>query len=647
MGILTRKQPARPAPTIRRPTSERSCTAQKRHGGSCSNWAVKGGSTCFAHTPSNRPVGEQSNTKGSMVAASTNLKFSGVSWKEWRVGNRAWQEEAWRLYDITGQLRFVARSVANSMSLCNLYVTELDEAGNEIGETEDEQINALAAKPLGTGPAKAEAVQAMGLQLFVSGETFLVSEARPDREGGDHWYVVSGAEIRKVGNEVVITRPPQCGGGDLVITDQHLLIRIWTPHPREQCEPDSPVRAAIPDLLELESIRKRKFSELDSRLTGGGVWFLPDSIDFPHGDDRPDGAEGFSQELSEAMSMSMQDRANARAFSPLIATVNDDVLDKIRDPFTFWSEMSSELTNMQDSALRSLAQDLDAPVSMMLGSEDTNHWSAWLIEETTIKTHYEPPLNRIADALTREYLYPALEYLGYEDVKRYAFRFSTAPLRVRADRTADAMELYKLGLLSDAALLEAAAFTEEDIPDDEEKAKRLARDIMESQPSVGLLDPEIRRLAGFEDDVAEQAPIQVQSEVAPQQEEIEPPEQRALPEQADAPPEEQPDGLTAACEVSVLRALELAGGRLVPHRERGDTPKHRLHTLISAGDRPTADKALHDAWNHLHVIASAYSLNSGELETLLHGYVTELITRGIEHNPAALSALVRVARNGR
>lgn len=646
MGILNRRQHDRPAPPVRRPSRERSCTAEKRHGGSCSNWAVRGGNTCHAHTRNTRPVGERSNTNGSIVAASTNLRFTGASWREWRVGNRAWQEEAWRLYDITGQLRFVARSVANSMSLCNLYVTELDEAGNEIGETEDEQINALASKPLGTGPAKAEAVQAMGLQLFVSGETFLVSESRTAREGGDRWYVVSGAEIRKVGGEVVITRPPQCGGGELVITDQHLLIRIWTPHPREQCEPDSPVRSAIPDLLELEAIRKREFSELDSRLTGGGVWFLPQSLEFPHGDSEPDGAEGFAQNLSETMSISMQDRASARAFTPLIATVDDDVLDKIQAPITFWSEMSAELLNLKEAALRSLAQSLDAPVEMMQGAGETNHWSAWLINEDTIKTHYEPPLNRIADALTREYLYPALEFLGYEDVKKYAFRFSTAPLRVRADRTADAMELYKLGLLSDAALLEAAAFTEDDIPDDDERLRRLARDIIESQPSVGLLDPEVRRLAGFEDDAAPE-PIQVQSEIAPQPDGIEAPQQRALPEQPDTPPEGDTQGLTAACEVSVLRALELAGGRLVPHRERGDVPKHRLHTLISAGDRPTADKALHDAWSHLHVIASAYSINTGELRELLHGYVTELITRGIEHNPAALSALVKVARNGR
>src|SRR5690606_26959730 len=120
--------------------------------------------------------------------------------------------EAWRLYDITGQLRFVANSLAASMSMCRLYVAELDEAGHEMGEATDPAISALAAGPLGRGPAKAEAIRLLSLCLFVAGEAYIVVEADPV---ADSWYVVSGRQVQRRAGKTTVTRPVTHGGGRL------------------------------------------------------------------------------------------------------------------------------------------------------------------------------------------------------------------------------------------------------------------------------------------------------------------------------------------------------------------------------------------------------------------------------------------------
>lgn len=643
MGLLTRRAPAPPAP--RRPPTDRQCTGTTKAGNSCTQWARKGESTCRGHGPRDtRPDGEQSNTRGSMVAASAFVKMSGVSWKEWRFGDREWQTEGWRLYDITGQLRYVANSVANSLSLCSLYVTELDEAGHEIGETEDLAVSALAAVPLGTGDAQAEAVRLAGLNLFVPGEVYIVAEAGGRDDGEDLWFTVSARKVTKQGSDITIKRPMLHGGGDMIYREDEgdRLIRVWTPHGADSDEPDSPTRSALPDLRELETIRKREFAELDSRLAGAGILFVPKGIDFPErpaeeGEEQLTGLEQFQKDLQEAMATSIQDRASASAMVPITVEVDADMIEAIRH-MTFWSDVSDQLLPLKESALKGLAQSLDAPPEMMTGMADANHWAAWWIEENTIKTHYEPLLSRLADALTQGYLVDALTAIG-RDPAKYAYRFSTAALRVRADRSKDALELWDKDLLDDETAIEAADFDIDNMPTGEERKRRMAERAFRENPEFALSDPELRALLGFTGSPPpatgqDQEPIRVESE---------PVEPRALPEQADDPPGQDTAGLVAACELAVLRALELAGGRLVPHRNRGTVPRHQLHTIVGAADRATADRALVDAWEHVPLLATAWGLPAGELRDLLHGYVVELLTHKAEHNRGLLAALLVMA----
>lgn len=368
LGRARTKPP--PPPTPRRPDPTRQCTSTTRAGLRCGQWttaAPRGSKHCHHHIPPTPLAG--------LTAAVAVVDMAGSSWKNWKFGTREWQDEGWRLYDLIGQLHFVANWVGNSVSRCRLYVAEVDESGEPGEEATDQQIAQLASGPLGSGPAKDEALRLLGVNGFVPGECYIIAEADAGPDGGDRWFVVPGRQVRRVGAEIRIHRSQLHGGGDMVYREGvDLILRVHTPHPADPDEPDSPTRAALTDLLEIEALRKREYAELDSRLAGAGMLPLPEGIDFPRGDKDPPGVEGFMQLLMRTMATSLSDRASAEAVAPIMFTVPGEYVDKIK-LVSFATDLSEQILPLREAAVRSLAQSLDIPPEVLLGiGETTNHW---------------------------------------------------------------------------------------------------------------------------------------------------------------------------------------------------------------------------------------------------------------------------------
>lgn len=634
--------------TRRRPSSEQQCTGMNRRGERCRSWGGPSG-TCGTHTLMVNMSGL--STASALTASVAAVQMDGVGWQTWRAGSRAWQSESWRLYDITGQLRFVANWAGNSVSRCRLYVAEVDESGEAANEATDPEIAALAAGPLGSGPAKDEALRLCAINLYVPGECYIIAEADGNTDGDDLWFVVSGRRIKRSGDQLIIKRPLLNGGGDMYFRPGvDLILRVWTPHPDDPDEPDSPARSAIPDLRELEAIRKRGFAELDSRLSGAGLLPLPKNMTYPRGDKDPAGIAGFTAYLGRVMSKSLQDRASAEAMVPIMFEVDTDVLDKIK-PITFWSELSDQLLPMRQAAIQSLAQSLDVPPEILLGQGDVNHWSGWLISEDAVTTQIVPLLSRIADALTTGYLRGALEAMG-EDPDRYVYAFDTAPLTTRPNRAADALNYHAVGLISDEAAVESGAFRPDQMPSKQERLRRLAEAAILSNPAL-LEDPVLRDLVGIPG-----APVAISLPGPPQDQP--PPANPAPPAPA---PVEEPRGLptqtpqtddnaavTVVAGLAVRRALALAGGRLVAHTMRDrwpDTPRYQLHTRHGEITTARAEVVLRGAWEDMPNVAADLGLDTDQLIRLLHGFTVELLTRGMAYDPALLRDTISAAMGGR
>lgn len=608
-----------------------------------------------------------------IIAAVTQVDLGpGSSWKSWRFGNADWQAESWRLYDVVGEHGKLARRVGAACAKARLYVTEVDESGEETGEVKDPGIRALAGIPLGTGAGRDENLRLVGAGLAAAGECWLVGEDVLGKVGDPvavrgRWFVVTGASLSGGnGQPVKVKRPRSHGGGELRLIDKRdVLIRCWFSHPNNPDEADSYARSAIPVLREIELLTKRQFAELDSRLTGAGMMPVPESATLPRGPDDPEGISGTMALMQRTMAASMMDQSTAAAMMPILFSVPDELMDKIdaMKPITFWSPLSAEIPQMKSDAIVRFASFPDIPAESLTGMGQANHWSAWLISEEGIRWIGQY-LGVLADALTQGFLRFTLAAMGVENPERYAYAFDTSPLAARPNRLEDAVTLRDRNLLSDVEVVRAGAFDPEQMPKDDELMRQRLWDLVKADPSL-IRDPAVQKALGL----PEVAPA-----VSPTPEAISEPDEDDRP--VNGPPEldggdprpaitasleariaalSAPPGpqavFNAAAKLLVLRALELAGGRLATPAERHgrwkDVPRHDLHHEVGPIPKAKAEQVLAGAWAHVPIAAADLGVDAGDLGVLLNGYVMELLTRGIRHSDDLLFHGLSIANQGR
>jgi hypothetical protein len=622
--------------------------------------------------PGSRPV--------ALTAAAVPINLGdAASWQMFKLGDHRWQWEAWRHYDICGEMRFVVNWVGQAISRCRMYAATITDDGAVGEEAEDAQVKLIAETMFGTPAAKAQAQRLMGINMMVAGDVFIVAEgyqsAADGKGAADKWYVCSSSEVFRRGDDIMVKRSITHGGGTYKLKpNTDLLIRAWNPHPRRYDAADSTVRAILPVLRELEQCTKRVFAELDSRLAGAGILLLPDGIDFPRqpqanpGDAQPTGLEGFAELLQRTMATSMQQRDNAAAIVPIILQVATEALDKIKH-LTFDSSISEHISQMRKDAVSRMAMSLDIPPEVLTGMGGSNHWSSWQIEESSIKIHIEPLLIQLADALNIGYFQPALKAAGVTDPEKYTLWFDVGPLAVRPNRADQALQFSDKELISAKAARTNAAFTDDDAPDDKELLYNLVKALVLAQPTYAT-DPEVQKVLGLPP-IATPAPA-----AAPGGDSLMPGDPgydeagadpadvgaRGLPQfpsvaDAEAGKGQKLGALAAsigtrsplfyASDAAVRRAMELAGGRLVagPARARYSVPKHELHTRV-VPEQARVPALLAGAWTHVREQAPALGVDPDELEELLGGYCAELLTRGVVHEPRMLDAALIHIRSG-
>ncbi|MFN2345169.1 MAG: hypothetical protein ABR616_05600 [Dermatophilaceae bacterium] len=465
--------------------------------------------------PQPAPPARAAAPLNSIVAAAR--KISGARMK--RAAAEGWQDEAWDLYDEVGELRFVANQHANAVSRAKLFAAHVpfgDEEPVPIERDHDETsadaetVAAVVGSMAGGMVGRSELLRRLALQMFVPGDGYLVGlpdgvldvaaptdDDRPADTLGPEgaptvdslvWHALSVSEVSSRGSTIVLSI------GDArreIDADNVVLIRVWRPHPRRWWAADSPVRANLPVLRELVGLTKHVGASIDSRLAGAGLLVLGQSVSVvtPAAEDDPDGTDeeppSFVDALIETMTIPIKDRDSAAAVVPLTIQVPDDVVDKIQH-ITFETPFDKEAKELRDEAIRRLALGLDAPPEALLGMGGTNHWSAWQIEESSVKIHIEPVLALICDALTTQYLWPVLEEANVADARSYVVWFDTADLTLRPNRSAEAAAAFDRGQLSGEALRRHSGFDDADAPEQDDVDPIVARalDLVAQAPSL-------------------------------------------------------------------------------------------------------------------------------------------------------------------
>lgn len=416
----------------------------------------------------------------------------------------AWQEEAWELHDLIGEQRFLGNTLAGRMSQAAFYVGRLDPTaspGTRPEPVEDATIQRVL-DAIGDGPAGfAQIIHRAGVNLFVAGEGWLVGipprliPGTPEHKAatdltGQLRLVDRAAADQKIEDDILTMRwrmlsvaeidTDQSGTAKIQLEDgvtveapasQLYLVRLWRPHPRYAWEADSPTRASLPVLRELLGLTMSISAQIDSRLAGAGILLISDqasaALKQAAGIDPSSSDDPFVDTLIDTMVTPIKDRSAASAVVPLVVTVPADVVDRVKH-ITFSTPLDKESQKLRDEAIRRLALGQDAPPELLLGVGGMNHWGAWLVREDVVKTHLEPPLALICDALTTEYLRPILIAMGKtpEEAEEHVVWYDVDNLISRPNRGEDAKELYDRGAITDKALREANGFEEGDAPEE-------------------------------------------------------------------------------------------------------------------------------------------------------------------------------------
>src|SRR5690625_4623107 len=402
-----------------------------------------------------------------------------------RVGQTAdWQNDAWDLFDLVGEQRFLATTLAGRLSQAGFYVGTMGEATTDAPEPSDNAAANDLLTNIGGGPAGlAQVIHRLALNLWVAGDGWLVgippevldgstrdgaglAPSRPSPPSLD-WRTLSVSEVSQ-GRDGEVTLNLDHDSQVTAHVDDLWLVRVWRPHPRRSWEADSPTRASLPVLRELVGLTMHISAQVDSRLAGAGLLLVPQSaqqaLRAAAGVDE-DAGDQFTEALMEAMMTPIQDRDSASAVVPLVVTVPDEAADKF-EHISFSSPLDGEARELRDEAIRRLALGQDAPPELLLGTGGMNHWGAWLVREDVVTTHLEPPLALISDALTTQYLWPALIEQGMkpEEAEQYVIWYDVSDLVARPNRSDDAKALHASGVLSDEALRRETGFDENDAP---------------------------------------------------------------------------------------------------------------------------------------------------------------------------------------
>src|SRR5699024_12144898 len=93
----------------------------------------------------------------------------------------------------------------------------------------------------------------------------------------------------------------------------------------------------------------------------------------------------FTEGLIEAMLTPIGDRASASAIVPLVVTVPDESVDKIKH-ISFSQPLDGTAQGLRDEAIRRLALGQDAPPELLLGTGNMNHWGGWPVQSETVET---------------------------------------------------------------------------------------------------------------------------------------------------------------------------------------------------------------------------------------------------------------------
>jgi hypothetical protein len=570
-------------------------------------------------------------------------------------GAQDWQRECYRHYQICGEARYAARYFGHALSRAVLEIARVTPEGTEIlheGTAVDLLGELFAGKD-----GQAQMLESLGIHLTVAGECYLVGRSSrydpddptlpfPDGMEHDIWEIVSIVEMQVVGRQWSIKHE---GYLPIKLTDDDVAIRIWIPDPAERTKAESPFKSLLPVLREIEWLTMHIFTQVSSRLAGAGLMFVNNDLELPPPpkvDGQPaittNSVHALMMLVANAMEQSLKNPGSAQSRVPIIVGVDAEIMKTdIAKVVEFWSTLDDKARDMRNDSIKRFALGLEMPPEQLLGMSSNpgtgggttggvSHWGAWQIEEQTIKMFIEPFLELIVNSITVAYLRPLM---GTElDDERIVY--NTSALRLRPDRSKEAMELYDRGLISLDAMLREVGFDLKDKMGEEELRIWLLKKIASGSATPDQVAAAAKILV--EIDLPSGSPDQTPRESRPDPSLEEHPQRPRTPAAA---------ALLPVAEALVMRVMERAGNRIRQSHKNvalKGVPAFEVHTKLAANG--TSATVLEGAWDYApQCLSSLDGIDIPQTVQLLNAYCLNLLTTQQPHTSQRLAEYLEVA----
>lgn len=404
----------------------------------------------------------------------------------WRRLRQPWQERAEFMAANMGVVRFASGVGADACARSDLRVEKLVDPTHDTWEpSEDNLLAGLLRQYRGKRTTQRELVRQHAWHEDTIGEAIIVFE---QGARGVTFSVRSPLAAEPQGAGLLLRDVP--GGTERDQTARwfpdEMIRRVWVPDDTWPGYAVSPLKAVLDDCERYWTLGRRMRRTYESALVGNGIVWAPSeaATRLPRGQTEPGGigqpGTDLERDYYAAALRAFQEDDSVEAIAPILWQWSKEFGGPVKIDLS--SVLDEKAIEHRGEALEGIARGLNYPSRLLVsGVGDGNHWSDWLLQEQFAKEAIAPKMERIAwGDITEVFLRPGLRSLGArglftDDPELYRVGFDLTPIIVHPDQSAMVLELYKLGVVSDSAVLEFAGLDATVAPDSAELQRWVMR----------------------------------------------------------------------------------------------------------------------------------------------------------------------------
>lgn len=318
--------------------------------------------------------------------------------------------DLWHLYRCVPELHY---SVNQQARLVGRLDWRISIDGKEVEDSDEVMRQAFGSDLRGIATYGA-------IHLQVAGQFYLIRTPTSQR-GKPRWRII---------------RSPLPHDQKKVAEAANAVVQVVVEDPALEERADSPVMAVKDIATELILTRAQ------ARATARNRTAQLMTVIYPKEGAGPDPA-AFERKIAKVMTDPLSDEKSGSVAVPNLIAWPDQYIKSWRT-LDFTGPIDEKLHERVDRLIRQLAVGLDITPSLLLGLEDSTHWTAWASQEDNWLGHVEPMAAPIGQAMAA-----AIAMLTGADVDAIEITPDPAPLLKRRPAIADVLAAWEAGLVSD------------------------------------------------------------------------------------------------------------------------------------------------------------------------------------------------------